>query len=141
MPMKALRPCREPGCSGYAMPGSSWCAKHRREQERGRRAGQSPLYDTARWRRERALFLRAHPLCEECRRQGRIQAASQVDHIRPHEGDPGLFWDQANWQSLCVACHSKKTAAEDGGFGHARRRREEDPARREAVGRELAPRG
>lgn len=140
MPMKALRPCREPGCVGYAAPGSGLCEKHRREREQERRDERCPLYSTARWRRERGLFLRAHPLCAQCARQGRTRAASQVDHIRPHQGDPALFWDQANWQSLCLACHSRKTAAEDGGFGHARRAREEDPAVRLAAERERFPR-
>ena len=36
-----------------------------------------------------------------------------VDHIRPHRGDPVLFWDEKNWQSLCKSCHDKKTWNED----------------------------
>lgn len=140
MPMKALRPCRAPGCCAYAVPGSSLCEKHRSEREAGRRSGRCALYSTRRWEKERAAFLRAHPLCAECGRQGRTRAASQVDHIWPHRGDPGLFWDQGNWQSLCAACHSRKTAAEDGGFGHAARVREEQPAERERREREWFPR-
>lgn len=31
-----------------------------------------------------------------------------------------LFWDRTNWQGLCKQCHSRKTAAEDGGFGNAK---------------------
>ena len=44
--------------------------------------------------------------------------ATDVDHIIPVEGplDP-LFWDETNWQSLCHPHHSRKTNAEDGGFG------------------------
>ena len=33
-------------------------------------------------------------------------AASIVDHIVAHRGDQSLFWDKANWQPLCVHCHS-----------------------------------
>nr|WP_313208501.1 HNH endonuclease [Stenotrophomonas geniculata] len=29
--------------------------------------------------------------------------------------------DGSNWQTLCVPCHSTKTAREDGGFGNVRR--------------------
>jgi len=29
-----------------------------------------------------------------------------------------LFWDRNNWQSMAKACHDRKTAAEDGGFGN-----------------------
>ena len=140
MATKALRPCREPGCAAYALPGSSMCARHAAAREAARRSERCLWYSSARWVRERGAFLRAHPLCEECRRQGRITPASQVDHIRPHRGDAGLFWDQGNWQSLCAACHSRKTAAEDGGFGHAARVREDQPAERERRERELFPR-
>ncbi|PAU94052.1 HNH endonuclease, partial [Paracoccus salipaludis] len=43
-----------------------------------------------------------------------------VDHVVPHRGDPERFWDQDGWQPLCASCHSRKTAAEDGGFGNRR---------------------
>lgn len=46
-----------------------------------------------------------------------IRAVYAVDHIIPHKGDPELFWDQDNWQSLCKPHHDRKTATEDGGFG------------------------
>lgn len=70
-----------------------------------------------RWRKARDGWLRSHPLCVHCERDGRVRAANEVDHIIPHKGDMGLFWDNTNWQSLCKPCHSLKTATEDGGFG------------------------
>jgi 5-methylcytosine-specific restriction protein A len=74
------------------------------------------------WRAARAAYLRAHPLCEcdECARQGRLLPSVVVDHIRPHRGDMGLFWDRDNWQALSKPCHDRKTATHDGGFGNAR---------------------
>jgi 5-methylcytosine-specific restriction endonuclease McrA len=27
------------------------------------------------------------------------------DHIVPHHGDPALFWDPGNVQTLCIPCH------------------------------------
>lgn len=57
-------------------------------------------------------FRRGGPLCA-CG-----AAATEVDHVRPHRGDPDLFWDADNLQSLCKPCHSRKTVAEDGGLGH-----------------------
>lgn len=62
--------------------------------------------------------MRGHPWCEECLRHGLRTPATEVDHIIPHKGDRGLFWDRKNWQSLCHRCHSIKTAREDGGFGN-----------------------
>ena len=35
----------------------------------------------------------------------------QVDHIRPHAGDAALFFNRANLQALCLACHARKTQA------------------------------
>jgi hypothetical protein len=37
---------------------------------------------------------------------GLNKPAKVVDHIVPHRGDMSLFWDRANWQSLCANCHS-----------------------------------
>jgi 5-methylcytosine-specific restriction protein A len=44
-----------------------------------------------------------------------------VDHIIPHKGNKGLFWTRFNHQALCKSCHDRKTATEDGGFGHGTR--------------------
>jgi 5-methylcytosine-specific restriction protein A len=53
--------------------------------------------------------------------KGKVVGATVVDHIIPHKGDMGLFWDKANWQSLCKPCHDSKTRLEDGGFGNVPR--------------------
>jgi 5-methylcytosine-specific restriction endonuclease McrA len=49
---------------------------------------------------------------------GRIEADTSklvADHIMPHRGDERLFWDEANLQCLCKACHDGvKQAAEQG---------------------------
>lgn len=59
----------------------------------------------------RLLFLRKHPLCAECLREKRLTPATVVDHIVSHRGDERLFWDEANRQPLCKACHDKKTGS------------------------------
>jgi 5-methylcytosine-specific restriction protein A len=79
----------------------------------GRGTAHQRGYD-ARWRRARAAYLAAHPLCAECSRQGRVTPARVVDHVVPHRGDQALFWDEANWQPLCdhtspFDCHGAKT--------------------------------
>ncbi len=57
------------------------------------------------WQVTRAGFLRKHPLCVFCERQGRATLATVVDHIEPHRCDKAKFWDRANWQPLCKPCH------------------------------------
>lgn len=47
-----------------------------------------------------------------CHEEGRTTAATQTDHVVPHKGDLGLFWDsQGNWQSLCASCGARKSQA------------------------------
>lgn len=72
---------------------------------------------TWQWEKARAAFLAEHPLCRRCGDASVVTLARIVDHITPHGGDPGLFWDRSNWQPLCKRCHDVKTATEDGGFG------------------------
>lgn len=74
----------------------------------------------SRWQKARATFLARSPLCVACEAEGRVSAATVVDHRIPHKGDQALFWDTGNWQSMCKAHHDRKTAAEDGGFGNRR---------------------
>lgn len=116
MPDAPLRPCRWPGCAALVARG--YCALHRPPValERPRLSSAQRGYG-ARWQQAAQAFLRSHPLCRQCRAKGKTAAAKVVDHILPHRGDSGLFWDQANWQALCKPCHDRKTATEDGGFG------------------------
>jgi 5-methylcytosine-specific restriction enzyme A len=70
-----------------------------------------------RWEKVRKFYLLAHPLCVMCSQEGRITAASVVDHIKPHKGDQQLFWDPSNWQALCKPHHdSHKQRQERGGI-------------------------
>ena len=53
----------------------------------------------------RAQHLEQQPLCVFCKQRDRTAAATEVDHIRQHHGDPVLFFDRNNLQSLCAYCH------------------------------------
>lgn len=106
--------CSEPHC-GVIVPHGR-CDAHRRESFRAQGY-------TARWDRRSKAFRRRYPCCgmrpglqppvmSECYEQDRVTLAAQVDHVIPHRGDPVLMWDElGNWQSLCRACHTKKTRA------------------------------
>lgn len=75
---------------------------------------------TQAWRVESKAFLKDHPFCEcdECKGEDLLQLATCVDHIIPHRGDEVLFWERSNWQAMTSEHHSRKTAKEDGAFGH-----------------------
>jgi len=65
------------------------------------------------WRRARAAYLAAHPLCVMCAAQGQVVAANVVDHVQPHKGEHELFWDQNNWQPLCTPHHNQTKQQEE----------------------------
>ncbi|MFS2007958.1 HNH endonuclease [Duganella sp. CT11-25] len=87
------------------------------------------------WQQARAGYLVLHPFCAYCLREASIsydQAAvaiglqctktgiglpyaQVVDHVIPHRGDMKLFWDSANWQSLCSTHHSRDKQREEAG--------------------------
>jgi 5-methylcytosine-specific restriction protein A len=68
-------------------------------------------YCSKRWQDIRADVIRAEPFCKLCIARGLRVLTVDVDHIRPHKGDPYLFWNLENLQGLCKACHSRKTTA------------------------------
>lgn len=120
MPVAAPHPCAYPGCNVLLSQGSRYCLKHHKAKQKSsddRRMSSSERGYTGAWQKARRYYLQAHPLCRQHEAQGRIVAASVVDHIKPHKGDKALFWDSSNWQPLCKHCHDSKTAQEDGGFG------------------------
>ena len=74
------------------------------------------LYDSARWRGKRGLQrskLETDPLCWYCMQLGQITVATVVDHIKPHRGDEGLFFDWDNLRSSCKSCHDRYAAIKD----------------------------
>ena len=135
MPFAAPSAC--PLCQN-TMPCPTHSQQHRRESDRLRGNSYQRGY-TRRWRVLRDWFLHQHPFCANpyglhfnpggAIEGGNSEAgvclsslvpAAEVDHVTPHRGDAALMWDEGNLQSLCHDCHSRKTATEDGGFGHER---------------------
>ena len=112
MPIKVNVPCKHPGCPALVPAGTKYCEKHKSMHPEEARSAAVRGYGS-RWRIARKAFLQTHPLCVECQKEGRYTKATVVDHIIPHRGDPKLFWDKANWQSLCKHHHDVKTMTED----------------------------
>jgi 5-methylcytosine-specific restriction protein A len=109
--------CLKRGCQ--SITDGKYCEQHTQQNhvyDKQRGSAHQRGYD-ARWRKDRARFLKEHPLCVECIEVGKILAATVVDHIIPHKGDKQLFWNKKNWQALCKRHHDSKTVKEDGGFG------------------------
>lgn len=100
MPFAAPHACK----CGRIIPAGKECPHCNRDRRRRADANRPNArqrgYDS-KWDKARATFLSHRPHCNMCGKP-----ASVVDHVIPHRGDQGLFWDKNNWQSLCVTCHS-----------------------------------
>jgi 5-methylcytosine-specific restriction enzyme A len=108
MTVAPLRPCAYPNCRTLVVRGR--CPTHAVLVEATRvNVDVRRWYRTARWARLRRVVLADQPICPPCRAAGRVVATTDVDHVRPHCGDPGLFWDPNNLQALCHVCHTNKT--------------------------------
>lgn len=119
MPTRPKRACLTAGCTGYAARFGR-CAEHAAPivaaMERRDRSGEPGrrFYFTTRWKKLRAAVLRREPLCRACEQAGRTTAATDIDHVVRHRGNPALFWSVDNLQPLCGPCHVTKTLVERG---------------------------
>ena len=88
----------------------AWDSKKRIDSHDGRyhRVRSGDLYHTARWTRLSRMYRDNHPLCAECARNGRIVAATCVDHIVPYPICADFFFDESNLQALCDKCNHEK---------------------------------
>lgn len=83
------------------------CVQRRKAEADKRRPSASERGYDSRWSKARAGYLLSHPTCVMVVNGVTCgKPASVVDHKTPHRGDRTLFWDKANWQSLCTHCHS-----------------------------------
>ena len=115
MPSASLRYCAAPGCREKTS--ESRCEQHRiaQRQNHKRNVQKMPGVNYGRkWGIARRLHLAEHPFCVDCEAEGETTVATEVDHIVPHNGDYGRFWDVTNWASRCKPHHSAKTAKEVG---------------------------
>lgn len=119
MPRKPKRPCSYPGCP--ELTDDRYCEQHQslvnkqynkyqRDHESNKRYGRS-------WKRIRDRYIKTHPLCEECQRQGRLTPAEEVHHIIPLAN--GGSNNKENLMSLCKSCHSRITAQSGDRWGRS----------------------
>lgn len=127
MPFRPPSPCGHPGCAAI-VSGAPYCAVHASDARRWDGSGRAKARQdrralatsSAAWRGIREQVLRAEPLCRSCRQKGVLRSATVADHI---DGDSHNNAAD-NLQPLCASCHSRFTAAHDGGFGNARSTRQ-----------------
>ena len=122
MPAAAKRICSHQGCHALTSDKSGRCERHPRKQwakAQGREGSTTERGYGWAWQKLRAQILqRDSYLCQAGLAEGRIESATEVDHIINKatwdalHGTPAGVDDHTNLQSLCKACHKAKTEAE-----------------------------
>ena len=107
MPFKPARPCSYPGCP--RLTHGRFCEEHeklenRRYEKYDRDKTSKRRYGRA-WKRIRDRYVREHPFCERCFKEGRLTPVEEVHHILPIS--QGGTHDARNLMSLCQSCHTK----------------------------------
>lgn len=60
----------------------------------------------SRWDKAAAGHRSNSPLCRYCEvLMEVVEPATLVDHLYPHHGDQGVFWNRTYWISCCKPCH------------------------------------
>lgn len=107
MPTKPKKPCAYPGCPNLTY--DTYCEEHaslrQRQYDKYNRAPNHDKKYGNNWKRIRANYVKSHPLCERCLKEGRITPVEEVHHIIPlSRGGTNQF---CNLMSLCQSCHTK----------------------------------
>lgn len=123
MPSKPKRPCRMNGCGRLCENGEQYCAQHKpaatkQYNQYQRDPATNKRYGRA-WKRIRDRYIKVHPLCEQCSKEGKLTPAEEVHHILPLSKGGGN--EAGNLMALCKPCHSRITA-ESGDRWHDRQK-------------------
>ncbi|MFZ3000306.1 MAG: HNH endonuclease signature motif containing protein [Undibacterium umbellatum] len=109
MPKAAPKKCTFVGCSKLVSDASGRCVDHQRPAW-AKRVDATKRITGRRLQKMRLDLFAREPLCAECKRHGRINEATQRDHVIPlEEGGPD---DSTNEQGLCDDCHEAKSLIE-----------------------------
>ncbi len=109
--MPAIKICSHPGCRKLT-DGTPKCEAHTAIKRPARyvpRKEKDRFLDSAAWRKLSKWKLQATPYCEDCRDNGEIRPANDVDHVIPRAERPDLALNEDNLRSLCDSCHGRKT--------------------------------
>ncbi|PGC80400.1 HNH endonuclease [Bacillus toyonensis] len=120
MPSKPMKPCASPMCA--ALTRDKYCEKHQDKVQESarhydkyiRNKSSRSFYNSRLWKGMRELmYRRDHGLCVQCRSKDIIQIGDVVDHIIPIRVEWSKRLEPTNLQTLCHACHNKKTKEDE----------------------------
>lgn len=116
MPRKPKHPCGYPGCP--ELTDRQYCPAHQKlvtsqYNRHGRTPEMKKRYNGA-WPAIRRRFIAAHPLCEMCRREGRVTAAAEV-HISFRCRRAAPMTRATSWRCASPAIPALRPARADAG--------------------------
>ena len=117
MPSIPSSQCDEFQCKAPSVKGSRYCMAHTPSKAPTvERQAFNAQYKKAAWQSIRTRQLSSEPLCAACKVEGRITAASHVDHVFPWAAIGPHAFTRNLWQSLCPECHGIKSGLEKRGI-------------------------
>ncbi|KQZ81884.1 HNH endonuclease [Mesorhizobium sp. Root157] len=90
--------------------------EQQRSQQRDATQPWRAWYKTSRWQKLRWSVLVRDLFTCQMAGCGRIEPNTSLlvaDHKQPHRGNEQLFWDEANLQCICKACHDRLKQREE----------------------------
>lgn len=103
------------------MPTINKLPKKQRNTQRNntdRRELRQKAYNSTAWRKLRLSYMKQHPVCEECLKNGKVTAADSIHHKKsPFRGNDvnwTLLLDPDNLESICRECHARIHNEESG---------------------------
>ena len=112
-PIPHKKICKVCGCVTTNADG--YCDEHKKQKEERlydkRRGSPSKRGYDYRWTQFSKAYLRKHPLCVQCEKDGYITPATEIHHIKMLR-DGGSKYDESNLMALCHSCHSRITMQE-----------------------------
>ncbi|MCQ6531095.1 HNH endonuclease [Bacillus mycoides] len=115
MPSKPFKPCKSLGCNELTR--DKYCAKYlEKEKETVRYYDKHIRNKSSRSfyiSRLEFIYRRDHGLCVQCRSNDIIKIGDVVDHTIPIRVDWSKRLEPTNLQTLCHACHNKKTKEDE----------------------------
>ena len=107
MPHKFKKPCSYPGCPNLTE--DTYCDEHKnlvaKNYNKYQRAFDHSKKYGRDWKRVRDRYVKKHPLCERCLKEGRFTRVEEVHHILPVNRGGTNY--ESNLMSVCKSCHNK----------------------------------
>ena len=109
MPRSPQRGCAYGRCPRLAVPGSQYCEEHKalvnKQYDSYTRSPDHHRTYGSKWQKIRARYVKEHPFCEECLKEGVLTPVEEVHHILPVSR--GGTHETSNLMSLCQSHHNK----------------------------------